>query len=389
VHCGRALFSVPLSRSGLLPGGAAAPRGGAWWTRGLIVAGLLLACAFGLVVRKTFRGASLEATAPAAPVSAPDPAPTARPASMFTPPPSTGRDFAKGRALLEKGDVRGALRELTPVAQAEPDNAVIAHTYGRALWAAGSRDRAVMQLERAARIDPHTPIYRVDLANALAALRRTREAIREYESAVSLDPGNADSVMALAALYARAGAGAESRALLQRAAMLRPGDSEIARRLADLDAREGPRSYAPAAAPPPPTASDRPAASGVVYTEEDLRRAGTGRIAGAVPPQTPPAVVRPAADQLGEDRAIWRGKAAERKEAVRSAQQHVAEVEARVQDLQHRAEQAAADPDVLREVAKAQEDLDSRREKLARAQRRWEELKDEARRKGLPPDWLR
>jgi tetratricopeptide (TPR) repeat protein len=389
VNCGRALFSVPLSRSDVLPGATVAPRGGTWWTRGLIVAGLLLACAFGLVIRTTFRGASLGATGPAAPVAAPDPAPAARPVSMFTPPPPTGRDFEKGRALLEKGDARGALRELTPVAQAEPDNAVIAHTYGRALWAAGSRDRAVMQLERAARIDPYTPIYRVDLAKALAALRRTREAIREYESAVSLDPGNADSVMALAALYARAGAGAESRALLQRADVLRPGDSEIARRLADLDTREGQRSYTPTASPPPPTASAGPPASGVVYTEEDLRRAGTGRTVGAVPLQMPRSVVRPAAaEQLGEDRAIWRGKAAERQAAVRSAQQRVDEVQARVQDLQ-RAEQASADPDLQREVAKAQEELDSTREKLARAQRRLEELKDEARHKGLPPDWLR
>ena len=35
------------------------------------------------------------------------------------------------------------------------------------------------------------------------------------------------------------------------------------------------------------------------------------------------------------------------------------------------------------------DDLDSAQERLAKAQRRMEELQDEARRKGLPSDWLR
>src|SRR2546426_4098117 len=317
VQCGRALFSIPLSRTAPLSDEVAASRGGISWTRGIMVAGVLLACAFGLVVRETFRGASLEPTATAAVASAADTAPATPPPSLATPAPPTSRDFEKGRELLQRGDAQGALRALTPVAQAEPDNAVIAYTYGKALWAAGSRDRAVVQLERAARIDPYATVYRVDLAKALAASRRTREAIREYEAAVSLDPGNTDNVTALAALYARAGDSAESRALLERAATLRPGDVEIGQRLADSDARQA-TSYAPSA-PSAVSASSSSAVSpsspsaGVVYTIEDLRRAGGGRTPGAVPPQPPPPVVR--AQELGENEAHWRDKAAERREA--------------------------------------------------------------------------
>ncbi len=397
VRCGRALFSIPLSRTAPLSDEVAASRRGISWARGVMVAGVLLACAFGLVVRKTFRGASLEPTTAAVVASGADPAPAAPPASLATPVPPTSHDFEKGRELLQKGDAQGALRALTPVAQAEPDNAVIAYTFGQALWAAGSRDRAVVQLERAARIDPYTTVYRVDLAKALAASRRTREAIREYEAAVNLDPGNADNVLALAALYARAGDSAESRALLERAATLRPGDIEIGQRLADLDARQA-TSYAPSA----PSAGAASSAvsgtsavspsspsAGVVYTIDDLRRAGAGRTPGAVPPQPPPPVVSASAQELGENEAHWRDKAAERREAVRSAEQRVAELKAQIDQLQRHAGPTSADGDLERERAKAQDDLDSAQERLARAQRRLDDLQDEVRRKGLPPDWLR
>jgi tetratricopeptide (TPR) repeat protein len=362
-----------------------------------MISGVLLACAFGLVVRKTFRGASLEPTATAAVTAAADLTPPVPPAALPTPAPPTSRDFERGRDLLQRGDAQGALRALTPVAQAEPDNAVIAYTYGKALWAAGSRDRAVMQLERAARIDPYTTVYRVDLAKALAALRRTREAIREYEAAVSLDPGNADNVTALAGLYARVGDSAESHALLERAATLRPGDVEIGQRLADLDARAA-TSYVPSgstvvSAPSSVSAysgaaSSSPAA-GRVYTIEDLRRAGAGRTPGAVPPQPPPPVVRASTQELGENESRWREKAAERREAIRAAQQLVATLKAQIDQLQRHAGQAPADGDLQREVSKFQDDLEAAQERLAKAQRRMEELQDEARRKGLPPDWLR
>jgi Flp pilus assembly protein TadD len=409
VQCGRALFGIPLSRAQPVPAEAAAAHAamGASWTRWAMAAGVLIALAFGLFVRGTFRGAELEPMAAGETVSASGPAPPSLTASAVpAAPPPTIRDFEKGRALLERGDAQGALRALTPVAQAEPDNAVIAHTYGRALWATGSRDRAVVQFERAARIDPHTPVYRIDLGRSLAALRRTREAIREYEAAVSLDPGNADTVLALAGLYARAGDNVESRALLERATMLRAGDATLAQRLTSADGSQTATSYTPSTPSSPSLAisassavaasssgSSVPArapSSGIVYTEEDLRRAGTGRTPGAVAPQPPPPVVRADGGGLGEDEAKWRDKATDRREAVRSAQQLVVTQRARVAQLQRQAEgQSSADADVERELTQALEDLDSAQERLAKAQRRMEDLQDEARRKSVPSDWLR
>src|SRR2546426_12806404 len=77
VQCGRGLFSIPLARTGSSSEDVAASFRGRSWTRGLMIAGVLLACAFGLVVRKTFRGASLEPTATAAVTPAADLTPTA------------------------------------------------------------------------------------------------------------------------------------------------------------------------------------------------------------------------------------------------------------------------------------------------------------------------
>jgi Flp pilus assembly protein TadD len=396
VQCGRALAGTPGGRAPSSSHEMVAARRGRAWTRAVMVAGVLLACAFGVMVRKTFRGASLEPEATAA-TTVPDPAPMAPGVSLATPAPPTSRDFERGQTLLQKGDAQGALRALTPVAQAEPDNAVVAYTYGKALWASGSRDRAVMQLERAARIDPHTVVYRVDLANALAALRRTREAIREYEAAVSLDPGNADNVTALAGLYARAGDVAESRALLERAALLKPGDAQIGRQIAELDASQSPTSYTPSAvsavsavSAPSAVSASSAASEGMVYTNDDLRRAGSGRTPGAVAPQPPPPVVRAADQQLGEDEGHWREKTAERREAVRAAEQRVAALRAQLEQLQrHASSPASADSDLERQMAAATDDLDAAQERLAKAQRRLEGLQDEARRKGVPSDWLR
>ena len=128
--------------------------------------------------------------------------------------------------------------------------------------------------------------------------------------------------------------------------------------------------------------------AGMVYTNDDLRRAGGGRTPGAVPLQPPPPVVRASAQELGENEARWRDKAAERREAVRSAEQRAAALKGQIEQLE-RARQTSADGELERELAKMRDDLDSAQERLAKAQRRMEELQDEARRKGLPSDWLR
>ncbi|PYQ23070.1 MAG: hypothetical protein DMF81_09980 [Acidobacteria bacterium] len=411
VQCARPLFGIPVARPEPSLSEAAAARAGRSFSNLVIVAGIIGALGVGLAVRQTFRGASLEPPAATEPVAEPSVSASAAPVAA-TPPPPGGQDFEQGRALLDRGDAQGALRRLAPVAQAEPDSAVVAHAYGRALWGTGSRDRAVTQFERAARIDPGNVAYRIELGRALAALRRTREAIREYEAAVSIDPGNADNVAALASLYSRAGNSAESRVLLERAAMLRPNDPEIMHRLADTaDADVRPAvSYTPSGSsaisassvvsrPPAVPASSALSASssvpsassaGVVYTNDDLRRAGGGRTPGSAPPQPPPLVVRPAVNvapsSAGGDEASWRRKAAERTEALRAAQKTVATLSARVQDLQRQATgqtDEGQNQERQRQLTDALNDLDAAQERLARAQRRLEELQDAAHRKGL------
>jgi hypothetical protein len=181
------------------------------------------------------------------------------------------------------------------------------------------------------------------------------------------------------------------------AGTLRPGDVEIEQRLAELDAHQA-TSYAPSGSSAGPAASAASGSSavspsspsaGVVYTIDDLRRAGGGRTPGAVPPQPPPPVVRASAQELGENETRWRDKAAERREAIRAAEQLVATLKAQIDQLQRHAGQTSADGDLERELAKAQDDLESAQERLAKTRRRMEELQDEARRKALPPEWLR
>jgi len=213
---------------------------------------------------------------------------------------------------------------------------------------------------------------------------------------VSLDPGNAENVTALAALYERAGDGAESRALLERAATLRPGDVEMGQRLADLNSRQ-PTSYTPSGSSAASASSAVPASSGAAPAspprDSSIRSttcaAREGADAGRRAPPAAASVVRASAQELGENETRWRDKAAARREAIRAAEQFVATLKAQIDQLQRHAGQASADGDLEREMAKTQDDLESAQERLAKAQRRMEDLQDEARRKGLPPDWLR
>lgn len=94
------------------------------------------------------------------------------------------------------------------------------------------------------------------------------------------------------------------------------------------------------------------------------------------------------------DEAAWRSQAEQRRAAIRTAERRVqalqAQIDALAADL---APTNVMDPFRLQTIAdqkaKAMKDLDAAREDLARARSSLAELEEEARRKGVPPGWLR
>lgn len=164
---------------------------------------------------------------------------------------------------------------------------------------------------------------------------------------------------------------------------------------------------------------------GKVYTDEDLKKArenpdshvtvlgssepspeAEGEAAQAsdtpAPASDTPAPARDTPAPAGDtpaaavtDEAGWKGLASQRWTAIRSAEQRIKDLEARLQELMLDTNPNPADlldPSRLqkREAAKAEtrEQIEATRTQLADAQRALEQLQEKARSAGVPASWL-
>jgi hypothetical protein len=188
-----------------------------------------------------------------------------------------------------------------------------------------------------------------------------------------------------------------------------PSPSPRARSLAEA-AREK-----RAASPAPKTASPAPEPSpGHVFTNEDLPAQpsppavpppGTGRGSvtklppSAVVPTTPPAAssssdVAPSRGASDDEEAGWRGRAAALRDSISGAEKSIPEIEDRIAGLRNdRSPTNLMDPNREQhrqaEIAKAQAELEAVKAGLETSRKALADLEEEARRKGIPPGWLR
>ncbi len=155
-------------------------------------------------------------------------------------------------------------------------------------------------------------------------------------------------------------------------------------------------SPTPKAAKAPAKPAAKPPAKGKVYTDADLpppreqpeaRDEPEARGAGAGEVDTTD-LVRP------EDEAAWRDRARPLHEGVRALQERVQEIEVRLKNLQLDLDPQveALNPFRLQALeAKKREtaqELERTRQELAEAQKALDDLREEARRRGVPPGWL-
>ena len=148
--------------------------------------------------------------------------------------------------------------------------------------------------------------------------------------------------------------------------------------------------------------SKKPPTGARVYTDEDLKKA---RESGSGAVTVLPAVAgvgtasREDVDGAGatarDKEKYWRGKAAERREAVRKADARVQELETRISALRVDITPGVnvQDPNRLqtldRALREAQDALDAARREAASARQALADLEDEARRAGALPGWVR
>jgi hypothetical protein len=133
-----------------------------------------------------------------------------------------------------------------------------------------------------------------------------------------------------------------------------------------------------------------------VYTNEDLQKS-TGRKGGVLIGPSPAATASatPVDDtETASKEREWRARAAKLREAVKAAETKVASARARLAALEADLSPTnLMDPTRLQtlaaERAKAREDLAAAEAAQADARKAVEDLEEEARRKGVPPGWLR
>jgi hypothetical protein len=133
-----------------------------------------------------------------------------------------------------------------------------------------------------------------------------------------------------------------------------------------------------------------------VFTNEDLPSpSASSESSGQPPPAAPEAAAgEDSSFAGGAPEAHWRQRAKDQRAAIRAAEELVKRLEDRVDALRNdRAPISMMDPareqTRQNELAKALQDLEAARKALADARKTLDDLEDEARRKGVPPGWLR
>jgi hypothetical protein len=165
-----------------------------------------------------------------------------------------------------------------------------------------------------------------------------------------------------------------------------------------------------AAAKPMPKASPSVAPPGHVYGNDDLPKppsppavaspgpagAGKGAVTNLKPAEMPPA---PAEEPTPEPpyettERYWQERAGSLRQTIADTERRITELEQKIGALRDdRSAANAMDPNREQHrqdaIAQAQADLERARADLGRQRQAWDALEEEARRKSVPPGWLR
>lgn len=158
----------------------------------------------------------------------------ARPADPPTTSPSALEAYWRGRALMERRDVKGnlsrAVAALEEATATDPRFGVAYAALGEAYWMmyGESRDQAFVQRATEAgttalRLDPNRPAVRYAVALTLNGTGRREEAVDELHQALAIQPNFDDARSLLGQVLARQGLIDDAVAEFQKAIAARPG----------------------------------------------------------------------------------------------------------------------------------------------------------------------
>src|SRR5262245_18588521 len=136
-----------------------------------------------------------------------------------------------GAALLDAGDLGGAIPHLEAAVRQVPDFSYAQEGLGRALVAAGRPEEAIPHLERSLSSLPSAPAHDA-LGTAYMMGGRADAAEREFRAAVSLDAANDEYLLHLGEALGNQGRYGEAQELLARSVARAPHDADRRRELA-------------------------------------------------------------------------------------------------------------------------------------------------------------
>src|SRR5215203_5072256 len=136
--------------------------------------------------------------------------------------------FAKGRQLLEAGDVLGAIDAYTGALAIKPDGVAAQSDLGVAYVRLGQYDQAIKQYEAALKTDPLNTPVRLNLALAYYKSARPTEAIPQLKRVISSEPEAKNAYLVLGDCYLQTGQEKEVVSLLKPRERLFGGDLAFA-----------------------------------------------------------------------------------------------------------------------------------------------------------------
>jgi tetratricopeptide (TPR) repeat protein len=143
-----------------------------------------------------------------------------------------------GDALLQAGDLRGAMAHLQRALQLRPGYPEAHNNLGSVLGAMGHFDAAIEHFEYALRF-VSTPSLHENLGHAYADKGRVADAVREYEAALRLDPERPTARVLLAGLMLSQSRPADAERQLRQALVALPGNVAANRLLAASCIQQG------------------------------------------------------------------------------------------------------------------------------------------------------
>ncbi|HUO89355.1 MAG TPA: tetratricopeptide repeat protein [Rhizomicrobium sp.] len=182
------------------------------------------------------------------------------PAETSTAPLDIASSVQQAQDLRTKGDLNGAMRILSQLMLAAPDDSRIVGEYGKLLVQQGRIGDAVQFLNRAIQLQPSDWTYYSALGVAYDQMGDRSDARLAYEHALTLKPNEPAVLNNYAMSRMLAGDTAAARALMARAQATGSTDPKIAANLELLNHMPNPAAPAPTAARAPTAPAAAPTA---------------------------------------------------------------------------------------------------------------------------------